>query len=99
MHVMHQRRLDERQHDEDVHGTVGGKPGSANLFRNPHAPVDFHGAGIAALHLGKELRRLLLLDDRAAHPAAAEIDGERQACGSRADDENLRVHSWTLVNL
>jgi len=39
----------------------------------------FHRAGVAALHLGKELRRFLALDQSTAHALLAEIDGERQS--------------------
>ena len=51
MHVVHQGRLRQRQHDEDVHGAMRGQPGGANLLHDTHAPVDLHGARVAALHL------------------------------------------------
>jgi len=38
------------------------------------------------------LGRILLLDHQGAHAAPPEIDGERQAGGTRSDDENLCVH-------
>src|SRR6266853_1425945 len=57
----------------------------------PHASEDFHGAGIASLHLGKELRRFLLLDERTAHAAQPKIDRKDQSDRARADDENLGV--------
>ena len=41
---------------------------------------------------GQQLRRALLLDQRAAHAAPAEVDGERQPDRAGADDENLGVH-------
>ena len=62
--------------------------GGADAVGKPHAAEDFHGAGVAPLHLGQELRCLLLLDQRAAHAAHAEIDGERQPHRTGADDQN-----------
>ena len=70
-------------------GTSRRQPGGADFLGEPHAPVDFHGARVAALHLRQELRRVLLLDQHAAHAAPAEIDGERQPDRAGADDENL----------
>ena len=93
MHMVHQRRLDQRQHDEDVHRAMSGKAGGANPLRDAHAAVDLHGAGVATLHLRKKLRRLLLLDHHAAHAAPPKIDGERQAGRARPDNENLGVHA------
>ena len=69
-----------------------GKAGGADLLRDAHAAVDFHGAGVAALHLRQKLRRRLLLDHHAAHAAKPQVDGQRQAGGAGADDENLGVH-------
>ena len=74
-------------------GQCGGKAGGANLLHDAHAPVNLHGAGVATLHLGKKLRRVLLLDHHAAHAAQSEIDGERQAGRARPDDKNLCVHA------
>ncbi len=91
--MMHERRFDERQHDEDVHGTMRGKTGGANLLDNTHAPVDLHGPGVAALHLREELRRILLLDDDRAHTAESEVDGKGQSGRTRPDDENLGIHA------
>ena len=91
--MVHQRWFDERQHDEDVHGTMRRKAGGANLLGNAHAPVDLHRAGITALHLRQELRRILLLDDNRAHATQSEVDGERQPGRARADDENLCIHA------
>src|SRR5262245_13152841 len=93
MRMGHQWRVDQRQHDEDVHRTMGGKAGGANFVDDAHAPVDLHGAGVAALHLRQKLRRLLLLDDDRAHTAQSEVDGERQAGRARTNNENLCVHS------
>jgi hypothetical protein len=93
MRVVHQRRLDQRQHDEDVHGAMRGESGGANLVGDAHAPVDLHGASVATLHLGEKLRRLLLLNDGAAHAAPPEIDRQGQAGRTRSDNENLCVHT------
>ena len=40
---------------------------------------------------GKNAGALLLLDQRAAHAAPAEIDGEREPGRAGADDENVTV--------
>ena len=40
-------------------GHVGRQAGGADSLGEPHAAEDFHGAGVAALHLGQQLRRLL----------------------------------------
>src|SRR6266850_718880 len=89
---MQERRLNQREDDEHVHRDVLAQAGGADLVRDSHAPEDFHGARIASLHLRQELRRFLLLDQRAAHAAPAEIDGERKADRTAADDEYLLVH-------
>ena len=74
-------------------GTSRGKPAARIFSREAEPAVDFHGAGVAALHLGQELRRLFLLEEGAAHAALAEIDGERQADRAGADDENLCIQT------
>src|SRR5262252_1647147 len=74
------------------------QPRGTDAVREPHAAEDFHGAGIAPFHLGKELRRFLLLDERTGHAAQAEIDRERQPDRTRADDENLRVDHGTSAS-
>src|SRR3989441_8964497 len=89
---MQERGLGQRQDDEHVHRDVVAQAGGADLVDDSHAPEDFHGARIAPFHLRQELRRFLLLDQRAAHPAHAEIDGERKTDRAAADDERLRVH-------
>src|SRR5438034_1195665 len=66
--------------------------GIADLVGDSHAPEDFHGARIAPFHLRQKLRCFLLLDQRAAHAASAEIDGEGKADRAAADDEYLCVH-------
>ena len=80
-------------------GTSRGKPGVADLLRDAHAPVDFHGARVAALHLRQELRRVFLLEENAAHAAAAEIDRERQPHRSGADNDDLGVHWGVSVQI
>src|SRR5262249_61910410 len=77
--------------DEDVHWAMGWQTGGADAVCEPHAAEDFHRAGIASLHLGKELRRFLLLDKRTAHAAQPQIDRKGQPDRARADDENLGV--------
>src|SRR5712692_4119437 len=75
---------------------MGRQAGGTDAVCEPHAAEDFHGAGIAPLHLGKELRCFLLLDERAAHAAQPEIDREGQPDRTRADDENLGVDHGDL---
>ena len=95
---MQERRLQDRGDDEHVHRAFGRQAGGADAVGEPHATVDFHGAGVAPFHLGQELRGLLLLDQRAAHAAHAEIDGERQAHWPSADDQNVRIHHYLSSN-
>ena len=90
---MQQRRLDQRRDDEHVHGHVARKPGIADLLRDAEPPVDFHGAGVAPLHFWQELRRVLLLEQDAAHAPAAEIDGEREPDRPGTDNDDLRVQT------
>ena len=40
---------------------------------------------------GRNCGAVLLLDQRAAHAAPAEVDGERQPDRSRADDQNFGI--------
>ena len=68
------------------------KAGITNFLRQPHAAVDFHGAGVAPLHLGQKLRRVLLLKQDAAHTAAAKVDCERYPYGPGADNDYLGIH-------
>ena len=72
-------------------GTSRGKPASRTFCAMPMPPVDFHGAGVAPLHLRQELRRVLLLEQNAAHAAAAKIDRQRKPDRPGADDDDLRV--------
>ena len=76
---MKQRRFDQRRDNEDIHRRVAREAGVANFLRDAEPAVNFHGAGVAPFHLGQELRRVLLLQQDAAHAAAAKIDRERQA--------------------
>src|SRR5207302_6088655 len=68
------------------------QPGVADLAGEPHASENLHAARIHALHLGQELRRFLLLDERTAHAAQAEIDRKREADRAGTNDEDLGVH-------
>ena len=72
---------------------MGWKTGGTHLVRDAHAPVDLHGAGVAALHFREELGRVLLLDHHAAHAAQAEVDRKRQAGGPGSNNENFRIHA------
>jgi hypothetical protein len=62
------------------------------LLGDPHAAVDLHRARIAPLHFRQLGGRHFLFDQRAANATQPEIDGQRQADGTRADHENLSVH-------
>ena len=88
---MQQRRLGQLEDDVDVHRAIEPQAGGADFVGEPHAAVDFHGTRIDALHLRQKRRPLLLLDQRAAHAAPGEIDGEREAGRAGADDENIVV--------
>src|SRR5713101_3993221 len=89
--MVKERRFDDRSDDEDVHWAMGRQAGGTDAICERHASEDFHGAGIASLHLGKELRRFLLLDEDTAHAPQPEIDRKGQPNRARADDENLGV--------
>src|SRR6185503_3163708 len=95
--VVHERRLVERAHDEDVHRHVGAQARGTHLRREAHAAVDFHGARVAALHLRQELRRFLALDERAAHALLPEGDGEREPDGAGADHKHLRFAHPVII--
>ena len=88
---MQQRRLGERKHDIDVHRDVGPQSRGADLSRKSDAAIHLHGPRIDALHLRQEGRPLLLLDQRAAHAALAEVDRKRQPGRPAADDEDFRI--------
>jgi hypothetical protein len=90
---MQQRRLDQGGDDEHVHGRVAREPRVANIFRDAHAPVNFHGASVAPFHLREKLWRWLLLKQNAAHASSAQVDCERQADRAGADDKDLRIQS------
>ncbi len=85
-----QRGFIHRQDNKDIHRDVRAQARGADLVRNSKAAEDLHGAGVAALHLGQELRRFLLLDQNAANAAPAEIVRQSEADRTGADDENLR---------
>ncbi len=86
-----QRRLVHREDYIDVHRHIRAQPGRADLCGEPHAAEDFHAAGVAALHLRKELRRELALDEGAAHALLPQVDGERQAHGPGAYDQDFGI--------
>ena len=56
---VHQRRLDHRQHDIDVHRHIGAQPGGPDAAGKTEAAIHFHRAGVAAFHFRQELRRRL----------------------------------------
>ncbi len=78
-------------------GTSRGNPTARMLVGQSHAPVDFHGARVGALHLRQEQRRLLLLDQDAAHAAHAEIDRKREARRSGAGNDDLGIHAQCII--
>ena len=86
-----QRRPGEIENDVDIHRDVAAQARGADLLRQAHAPVDFHGPRVDAFHFRQERRLVLPLDQRASDAALAEVDGKRQADGACADDQNLRV--------
>ena len=79
-------------------GTSAGRPAARTFRREPHAAEDLHGARVAALHLRQELRRGLALDQRAAHAALAEVDGEHQPHRSRADDQDFGIDRLIIIS-
>jgi hypothetical protein len=93
-----ERGLGEVQHHEDIHGRIGPQTSGADLPGEAHAPVDFHGAGVDALRLGQEGGLILLLDDHAGHPAPPQIQRQSEPDGTRANDENLRVHGCVSLH-
>ena len=90
---MQKRRLDQRGDDEHVHGRLARKSGVTHLLRDAQTAIDFHGAGVTPLHLRQELRRRLLLEQDAVDASPTEVDGERQADRSGADDQYLAVQA------
>src|SRR5207244_3812825 len=73
--------------------------GSTNVLGKAEATENFHRPRVAAFHLRVAERRVVLLDQRAADAALAEIDGERQPDRSSPDDENLGIHSYPLYTM
>jgi hypothetical protein len=72
---------------------VARKSGGANFVHDAHAPINFHGAGVAPLHFRQKFRSFFLLEQRATHAAPAQIDGKRQTHGAGANDENLCIQT------
>ena len=95
---MQQRRLVQRAHDVHVHRHVRRQAGGAHFRREAHAAEDLHGARVAALHLRQELRLGLALDERAAHAALAEVDGEREPDRPGADDQNFGIDRLIIIS-
>lgn len=89
---MQQRRLNQRRDNEHVHGRVTRETGVADFLRDAQPTVNFHGSGIAALHLGQELRGVFLLKQDAVHPAATKIDSERKPYWTSANNNDLSIH-------
>jgi hypothetical protein len=86
-----QRRLVHRKDDVDVHRHVRREARGANAIRQAHPAEDLHRPGVAALHLGQEFGRRLLLDQGAAHAPAAEIHRQGQPDRAGADDQDVGV--------
>ena len=86
-----QRFLDQVEDDEDVHRHIARKPRRPDLARQAEPAIDLHRAGVAALHLGKELRGVLLLDKGATDAAHPEVDRQGQSDRPGSDDDDLRV--------
>ena len=86
----HQRRAHQVEHHIHVHRPVAAQPGCTDAVGHAQAAEHFHGARIASLHLRQEGRLRLLLHDRGANAPLAEIDGEREAHRTGADNQNLR---------
>ena len=81
--LVEQRRVDQvGEHDEHVHRHVGRQSGGADAVGQPHAPIDFHGTRIGALHLRQEQRRFLLLEQ---HAAARRACRDRRRASGRSD--------------
>ena len=83
------RTFGHRADDPDVHRHVRRQPRLADAPGQPHAAEDLHRPGVAAFHLRQELRPRLPVDQQAADPPLAEVDGKGQADGSGADDQDF----------
>ena len=97
MRHLEQRRPHQVEQQIGVHRPVRRIAGGADRLGNAEAAENLHRPRIAALHLRVAERRVVLLDQRAADAALAEIDGERQSDRPGPDDEHLRIHSYPLV--
>jgi hypothetical protein len=99
---LEQRRPHQVEQQIGVHRPVRRVSGGTDGLGNAEAAEDFHRPRIAALHLRIAERRVVLLHQRAADAAFAEIDGERQPDRTSPNDENLRIHSilfdqWPMI--
>ena len=86
---MRDRRAGHGWRQENVHRRVARQAGIADFFGDAEAAVDFHRAGVAALHFGELDRGFVAFDQRAAHAALAEVERQRQADGAGADDQDI----------
>src|SRR5579863_338212 len=88
---MREWRIGHGESQENIHGRFAGQADIAHAFGDTQAAVDFHGAGVATLHFGELDGGGVAFDQRAMYAAPAEIESQREADRSRADDEDLRV--------
>ena len=89
---MGEGRIGHGERQKNVHGRIARKAGIAYAFGDAQATIDFHRAGVAALHLRKLNRGCVALNQRAAHAAAAQVKSKREAYWSRANNEDLSLH-------
>ena len=90
---LEQRRPHQVEQQIGVHRPVRRIARRAHGLGEAEAAENLHRPRIAALHFRIAERRVVLLDQRAADAAPAEIDGERQADRPGPDDEHLGIHS------
>src|SRR5262245_5681540 len=72
---------------------MGRQAGGAHFLDDAHAPVDFHGARVAALHLRQLGGRRFLLDEGRAHAAPAEFERQREPDRTGTDDKHLGIQA------
>jgi hypothetical protein len=66
-----------------------------DLLRQTHTTIDFHGARVGTFHFREERRPILLFDQGTCDAALTEINGEGQADGTGADNQNLGIPQMT----
>ena len=81
--------LRQREDQEDVHGDICRKSSLADLLAQSHPPVDFHGAGVAPLHLGQAGWSGVAIHEQAGDAAPSQIKGEREPSGASPDDDHI----------